>query len=332
MTNPSRRDFLKRSVCLGAATVAAGPLRGVPGQARERDSGVKITELEEKVKVEIDGKLFTEYCFKNVPRPYFYPVIGPTGENITRHWPMKEGENEEHDHPHHRSLWFAHGDVNGHDFWSEAKGAGRIVHDRFLKADSGGEAGVIQSRNRWVADNGEIICTDSRTHKFYNRADGQIMDFEITIYASEGNVVMGDTKEGSMAIRLAPTMQVEGTAGEGHIIDSEGHRDKQAWGKRAEWCDYYGPVKGKVVGVAIFDHPQNPRHPTWWHVRDYGLFAANPFGVHDFENKPKGTGNITIPSGQSLALRYRLYFHKGDEKEAKVAERYREYAAVEPEK
>ena len=302
------------------------------GQAHERDSGVKITELEEKVRVEINGKLFTEYCFKNVPRPYFYPVIGPTGENITRHWPMKEGETEEHDHPHHRSLWFAHGDVNGHDFWSEEKGFGRIVHDRFLKADSGGEAGVIQSRNGWVADNGEIICTDSRTHKFYNRADGQIMDFEITIYASEGNVVMGDTKEGSMAIRLAPTMQVEGTVGEGHIIDSEGHRDKQAWGKRAEWCDYYGPVKGKVVGVAIFDHPQNPRHPTWWHVRDYGLFAANPFGVHDFENKPKGTGNITIPSGQSLALRYRLYFHKGDEKEAKVAERYGEYAAIKPAK
>jgi hypothetical protein len=336
MTNLSRRDFLKRSVHLGAAAVSAWPLRGVLGQAHDRsarrDSGVKITKLGEKVRVEIDGKLFTEYCFKNVPRPYFYPVIGPSGENITRHWPMKEGENEEHDHPHHRSLWFAHGDVNGHDFWSEKEGFGKIVHDKFLKVASGGEAGVIQSRNRWVADNGEIICTDTRTHKFYNRADGQIMDFEITIYASEGNVVMGDTKEGSMAIRLAPTMQVEGTVGEGHIINSEGHRDNQAWGKRAAWCDYYGPVKEKVVGVAIFDHPQNPRHPTWWHVRPYGLFATNPFGVSDFENKPKGTGDITIPSGQSLTFRYRLYFHKSDEKEAEVAERYSEYAAIKPAK
>ena len=336
MINPSRRDFLKRSVYLGAAAVAAGPLRGVLGQTRDRsakcDSRVKITDLVGRLIVEVDGKLFTEYCFKNVPRPYFYPVIGPTGENVTRHWPMKEGENEEHDHPHHRSLWFTHGDVNGHDFWSEKKGFGRIVHDKFLKVASGGEAGVIQSRNRWVTDNGEIVCTDTRTHKFYNRADGQIMDFEITICASEGKVVMGDTKEGSMAIRLAPTMRVEGTVGEGHIINSEGHRDKQAWGKRAAWCDYYGPVRGKVVGVAIFDHPQNPRHPTWWHVRDYGLFAANPFGVHYFDGKPKGTGNITIPSGQSLTFRYRLYFHKGDEKQAKVAERYREYAAIEPAK
>ncbi len=154
------------------------------------------------------------------------------------------------------------------------------------------------------------------------------MDFEITIHASEGKVVMGDTKEGSMAIRLAPTMRLKGTVGKGHILNSEGLRDGETWGKRAAWCDYYGPVKGQVVGVAIFDHPQNPKHPTWWHVRDYGLFAANPFGVHNFENKPKGVGDITIPAGESLTFKYRFYFHKGDTKRAKVAEYYHEYAAT----
>ena len=292
------------------------------------DSGVKITELGEKLRVEIDGKLFTEYCFKNVPRPYFYPVIGPTGENITRHWPMKEGKDEEHDHPHHRSLWFTHGDVNGHDFWSEEKGFGRIVHDKFLEVASRPDAGVIQSRNKWVTDNGEVVCTDTRTHRFYNCSEGRMMDFDITLCASDGEVTLGDTKEGSMAIRLTPTMQLKGKVGGGHIVNSEGIRDGATWGRRAAWCDYYGPVKGQKVGVAIFDHPQNPKHPVWWHVRDYGLFAANPFGVHDFENKPKGTGDITIASGQSLTFRYRLYFHKGDEKQAKVAEHYREYAAT----
>ena len=141
---------------------------------------------------------------------------------------------------------------------------------------------------------------------------------------------MGDTKEGSMAIRLAPTMRLkgkEGKVGKGHILNSEGHRDGETWGKRAAWCDYYGPVEDKIVGVAIFDHPQNPKHPTWWHVRDYGLFAANPFGVHDFEKKPEGTGDITIPAGENLTFKYRFYFHKGDAKQAKVAEHYREYAA-----
>jgi len=290
-------------------------------------SGVKITELAEKLRVEINGKLFTEYRFKKVPRPYFYPVIGPTGDNITRNWPMKEGQNEEHDHRHHRSLWFTHGDVNGHDFWSEQKGFGKIFHDKFLKVTSGPDVGVIQSQNKWVAHSGEIICIDTRTHKFYNRPEGQFMDFDIILHASHGELTLGDTKEGSMAIRLTPTMRLKGKVGQGHIVNSDGIRDRATWGKRAAWCDYYGPVKGRIVGVAIFDHPRNPKHPTWWHVRDYGLFTANPFGVHYFEKKPRGTGNITIPSGQSLTFRYRFYFHKGDEKQANVEEYYRKYAA-----
>ena len=298
------------------------------GTGQEGISGVKITKQEKTLRVDINGKLFTEYCFKDVPRPYFYPVIGPTGEPIIRHWPMKEGEDEAQDHVHHRSLWFTHGEINGHDFWGEGGKSGKIVHDKFLKVTYGRDMGVIQASNKYVSRDGQIICTDTRTHRFYNRPDGQIMDFEITIHASEGKVVMGDTKEGSMAIRLAPTMRLKGKVGKGHILNSEGQRDGETWGKRAAWCDYYGPVKDQIVGVAIFDHPQNPKHPTWWHVRDYGLFAANPFGVHDFEKKPEGIGDITIQAGENLTFKYRFCFHKGDTNQAKVAEHYREYAAT----
>ena len=290
--------------------------------------GVKIVEADKKLRVEINGKLFTEYNYQDVPRPFFYPVIGPTGVPIIRHWPMKEGKDEAQDHVHHKSLWFTHGEVNGQDFWGEGSRSGKIVHDGFVKVESGSRVGVIESKNKWVAKDGKVVCTDTRTHRFYNRPGGQIMDFEITIHASEGKVVLGDTKEGSMAIRLAPTMRVEGKVGKGHIINSEGHKDKSAWGKRAAWCDYYGPVEGETVGVAIFDHPKNPKHPTWWHVRTYGLFAANPFGVHNFEGGRKGVGDITIEAGKSLTFKYRFYFHKGDARQGKVAERYREYAAT----
>ena len=298
------------------------------GTGRKSASGVKITEGEKTLRVDINGKLFTEYCFNDVPRPYFYPVIGPTGEPINRHWPMKDiNPDEAKDHVHHKSLWFTHGEINGQDFWGEGSNSGKVVHDKFLKVASGQDVGVIQSQNKYVARDGKVICTDTRTHRFYNRKDGQIMDFEITIHASEGKVVMGDTKEGSMAIRLAPTIRLKGKVGKGHIQNSEGHSDGQTWGKRAAWCDYYGPLENQIVGVAIFDHPQNPKHPTWWHVRDYGLFAANPFGQHDFERKEQGVGDITIPAGESLTFKYRFYFHKGDTNQADVAEHYRQYAA-----
>jgi hypothetical protein len=295
--------------------------------------GVKITQRDDRATVEIDGKLFTEYRFKEPQRPFFYPIIGPTGQPIIRHWPIADGgPDEERDHPHHKSLWYTHGSVNGVDFWSDGKG--KIVHDKFLEVSSGPKVGVLQSQNKWVAPDGKLVCTDTRTHRFYSTPDGTMMDFEVTIHASNGEVTMGDTKEGSMAIRLAPTMQLtptkamktRGEAAKGHIVNSEGQTDGATWGKRAAWCDYYGPVNGAVVGVAIFDHPDNPRHPTWWHVRDYGLFAVNPFGIHDFEKKPAGTGNLVIPAGQSVTFKYRFYFHQGDDKQGKVAERYHEYA------
>ncbi len=288
-------------------------------------SGVKITELDKKLRVEINGNLFTEYRYDEPQRPFFYPVVGPDNKVVNRHWPMKNGPNEAHDHVHHKSLWYTHGDVNGVDFWADGKG--KIVHDKFIEVSSGPKVGVIKSQNKWVAPNGKLVCTDTRTHKFHSLPDsGRMLDLEVTVHASEGKLVFGDTKEGSMAIRLTPTMRVDGDVGKGHIINSEGDKDGKAWGKRAAWCDYYGPVDNEVVGVAIFDHPENQRHPTWWHVRTYGLFAANPFGIHNFESKPAGTGDLTVPAGESITFKYRFYFHKGDEKVGKVAQRYGEYA------
>ncbi len=291
--------------------------------------GVQITRLADRLRVEIDGQLFTEYFFNDVPRPYCYPLIGPGGAAMTRDWPMKNSPGEEHDHPHHRSLWFAHGAINGHDFWSEEKNFGKTVHEDFLDIRSSPEVGVIREQNKWVTTEGTVVCTDERALRFYKLSNPteRMMDFEITLFASNGELTFGDTKEGTMAVRLAETMRLKGKLGQGHIVNSAGVRDGQTWGKRADWCDYYGPVGGKTVGIAIFDHPQNPRHPTWWHVRDYGLFAANPFGQHDFESlSNKTAGNLVVPAGKSVTFRYRFYLHEGDDQQAKVAERYKEYA------
>jgi hypothetical protein len=294
--------------------------------------GIQMTEGPEKVRVEINGELFTEYCFTGAPHVYFFPLLGPGGTRMNRNWPMTETPGEERDHPHHRSLWYSHGLVNGVDFWAESPKAGQIVHDRFLEVKGGRESGVIRSANKWIAPDGTVKLTDERTFRVYTRPNRErLFDFEITLKApATEEVVLGDTKEGSMAVRVNEEMRLtrgKSKPGTGRIVLSTGVLDGQTWGKRAEWCDYYGPIDGKVVGLAIFDHPSNPKHPTWWHVRDYGLFAANPFGVHDFEKQPAGSGDIRIPTGQSITFRYRFYVHEGDSVQAKVAERFKEYAA-----
>jgi hypothetical protein len=321
------RRFLTLAIgvaALKASFVLSAETTSPPNPRR----GVQITQEEDRLRVEINGQLFTEYHFKNTPRPYCYPLIGPGELPMTRNFPMKSPPNEEHDHPHHRSLWFGHILVNGQDFWTEAKSFGKIVHDGFDEVKSGIDSGLIKARDKWVGTNGEVVCTDERTLRIFNPASDaeRLFDFQVIIHASNGDVVFGDNKDGTMAVRLAETMRLKGEIGHGHIVNSVGQKDDETWGKRADWCDYYGPVEGKTVGIAIFDHPQNLRHPTWWHVRDYGLFAANPFGRHDFEKlKDKSAGNFTLPSGKSLTLRYRFYMHEGDEQQAKVAEHYQEY-------
>ena len=302
--------------------------------------GVKITEQPDKLRVEINGEHFTDFCFKGAPHVYFYPLLGPGGAPMTRNWPMQDVPGEEHDHKHHRSLWFSHGAVNGVDFWAESEKSGKIVHDKFLEVKGGADSGVIRSTAKWVAPNGETVLRSENTFRVFARpANERLFDFEITLKAGDRPVVLGDTKEGTMAIRVNESMrgtlgkapgEKKSKIGKGRIaqstgVESSGQGDEKAWGKRAAWCDYSGPVNGKTLGIAIFDHPSNPRHPTWWHVREYGLFAANPFGIHDFEKKESGAGNLTIEPNQSITFKYRVLIHEGDEKQAKVAERYQEF-------
>ena len=136
------------------------------------------------------------------------------------------------------------------------------------------------------------------------------MDFDISLVATEGEVFFGSTKEGSFGIRVAGTMKQ--TSG-GPIKNSRGGLGAaECWGKPAEWIDYSGPVDGKVVGVTIMDHPESFRHPTHWHIRDYGLFAANPFGHRHFYGKEAaGKGDYRLQKGQSIRFKYRLYIHHG---------------------
>lgn len=303
---------------------------------------VTLTRLPDRVRVEIDGDLFTEYVFAGANRPYCHPVRTTDGTSLTRDFPMKRGLGEDEDHPHHRSLWFAHSDVNGIDFWNEDNNGsprpkGKIVHDALLETASG-PAGVLRSRNRWVAPDGRVLCTDERTLRFLALPQARAIDFIVTLRApADAPVVFDDDKDGVIGLRLATWMNMARppnsnrrfTSGSGHIVTATGQRDSAAWGKRAPWCDYHAERNGRTYGVAIFDHPENLRHPTWWHARDYGLFAANPFGWSDFEprtTKPNA-GAHPIPAGGSLTLRYRVYFHSGDEKAAALAERYADYAA-----
>jgi len=302
-----------------------------PTTAAER---FKLQEAAGGVEVKLDGKLFTRYLMKSGAKPILWPVLGPTGAEMTRGYPMRKAtELEKSDHVHHRSFWFTHGDVNGIDFWAEQKSGrkggkfGNILHREVLQA-TGGEQAVIKTRNDWVGPDGKPILEDIRTLTFsVNEAGQRIIDYDSVINARYGQVKFGDTKEGSFGVRVAGSMRTELKKG-GTIISSKGDTNAGAWGKQAEWVDYFGPVGGDTAGVAILNHPSSFRYPTYWHVRTYGLFAANCFGLHHFKRNNKLDGSHTMKKGDSIEFHFRVVFHKGNEKQAKIAEQFKAYAKL----
>jgi hypothetical protein len=294
---------------------------------------IQIKKGDGKAVVTIDGELFTEYVFEGHSKPILYPVLGPHGIPMTRNYPMKKDvDNEARDHPHHKSLWFTHDDVNGVQFWMEYPREGGPKPGQIIQKTMTINGNKIVTGNEWTAPDGKIVCTDERTVAFGANDLGRYIDIQVTMKASNGEVVIGDTKEGTMGIRTNPLLRLRSDAKRGNhtavgkSINSEGVEGAAMWGKRAKWVNYWGPINDKTVGVAIFDHPTNPRHPTWWHARDYGLVAANPFGIHDFESKPKGTGDMTIKAGEQITFRYRFLFHHGDNKAADIEAQWSMFA------
>ncbi len=248
--------------------------------------------------------------------PCLYPLLSPTGQSVTRHFPFQEGvEGEAEDHPHHTSFWLAHGKVNGADFWHD--GDNRIEHLRFV--DHGvtdrGKSAFFTVALAWLVGEREILREERRYQFDFSIPQQTSLEVRATFTAVQGEVVFGDTKEGFCAIRVTPTLRLRGEVAQGHITDSVGRRGEDCWGQRAQWVAYHGPdTAGKALVVALLDHSNNLNHPTWWHARHYGLLAANPFGRHDFEARPDDPelGDFLLAKGQSFTQRYLLMLKVGE--------------------
>jgi hypothetical protein len=304
-------------------------------------------EGQTQMDVKLSGRLFTSLMYKkDEPKVYLYPVIGPTGEPMTRDHPMKdnpiEKDNGRQDHEHHRSLWCAHGDVRtgdmskpGANYWSESKNTPIEQRPRQVlkKVIGTGNAvyGLITADIDWVNAKGEKDFAEKRTYMIFAGDDMRIIDIKSVFKFDEKDVMFGDTKEGGIvALRTAVSIDEKGITkpekASGKRFNSNGKSGDDTWGQPAEWCDYVGPVKGKTVGIAIMDHPKNYGHPTHWHIRDYGLYTANPFGLKDFTKDASKDGSHTWKKGETVEFNYRVLLHKEDTKTANIADQWKLYS------
>lgn len=286
------------------------------------------------VDVMINGELFTSYVYSNDnKKPFLYPVLSEDGVPVTRDFPMKTEDIPKigQDHPHHKSLWTAYGDVNGADCWDEGG------HSGFQQSDdvtwgSGNAYGWIHAKNTWQDNARKALLTEEREYRFYaTPADARVMDVRVTFTADKGEVKFGDTKEGGIvSVRMRPELSYAN----GEITNALGDKGEgKCWGKPSPWCDYSGELPGiGFRGITVMDNPANFRYPTSWHVRGYGLMGANCFGYSYFKEKPYNkdlvpdNGDHTLKEGENLTFNYRVLVHSDDVVRARISDRFADYA------
>lgn len=297
---------------------------------------------QKRVDVNIDGQLFTAYQYPdNVAKPILYPLLTASGKSLTRGYPIDPRPGERVDHPHHVGHWLNYGNVNGLDFWNNSQAIaadkkhryGTIEHQeiKLVKAAKGQAALAVTAV--WKAPAGAILLDEATQFIFSIKDEVRIIERMTTLTAKDSEVSFKDNKEGMFGIRVTRALEfptdkpqflvgadgkpntektVNNEGVSGNYLSSEGLEGSGVWGTRARWMKLYGEVEGESASITIVDHPSNPGYPTYWHARDYGLFAANPLGQSVF-SKGKEELNFSLKAGEKVTFRYQILVHSGSD-------------------
>ena len=305
---------------------------------------IQVIEMEEEGRVDImvDGRLFTSYIHpQTIKKPVLYPVLTSSGIPVTRGFPLDPKPWERVDHPHHIGIWLNHGDVNDLDFWNNSDSVppdqrmhyGTIVHRSVKFTESGDQSGFLEVEADWKRPDNRTLIQENTRFYFSGAEHIRTIDRLTTLTASDLDVLFKDSKEGVLGIRvireleqpadeplellndsLVPVMVNPGDdhLSKGLYTSSEGLTGDAVWGTRARWVKLASTYENEPIGIIIMDHPENPDHPTHWHARGYGLFAANPFGNKMFTDGHE-TLNFFLESGKNVELKYRIIIYDGNE-------------------
>jgi hypothetical protein len=262
------------------------------------DIELKSDEAKSSLDIVLNNELFTSYVYdKKFAKPYLGPVLAKDGTSYTRL------DFETREHPHQRSVFTGVGDVNGVDFWNERENFGYQTHQGFSDKFAGPACAGFTADILWHDKDKKPFMDEKRTYTFYNQSSKcRYVDITFRFTASYGEVKFGPTKEaGPLGVRINEKLRADRG---GYFVNSYGAElEEECWGRAASWCDYYGTINDRLYGIAVFDNEKNERYPTTWHIRNYGLFAANNLFFK---------GGLVIPEGESLTYRYRLCFYEGE--------------------
>ncbi len=262
-----------------------------------------------------DGVEITRYHFgPGLHRPFLFPIISQSGRSLTRMGHPHDPES----HSHHNSVWISHNDVNGISFWSDS-GGGKIRHKRIVKFEDLGERSTIVTENQWLTNEDKALLLERRRVSVLLLPDSEwLLIIDMKFKAKDKPVILGKTPFGMIGVRMAKTIGVND--GGGRIRNSEGAvNEKEVLWKRARWIDYSGAVTNEnLEGITLFDHPDNPNFPTYFHVRNDGWMGASL----TFDGPRK------IQPNEPLKLCYGLYIHSDMKASDAIEAKWKQFSKI----
>lgn len=265
---------------------------GPPGEARgEEGLAPRVTSRLDRVELDVGDHRFATYIVAGTRRPYFWPVLGPSGASLVR----GQGSG---DHPHHTGLSLNYGghseggSVNIWSDWDEPPygPGGRMLHRGFRVLRGGPVLGELEQDLTYVNADGVPFAEEVRTVRWWWASEAaRFIDIEsriltVTDRGTRPFIVMIRTP-GSFGDQRRTTAAPE--AGLGPEAERSGLSPVYA----ARWVDASGPTgdpppappaappeelvdlpgrvrrssdpgTGPLNGIALFDHPDNHGFPN----------------------------------------------------------------------
>lgn len=257
---------------------------------------------DDQVSLRIDGIERTRWHFGSpYPRPFFYPLLAPNGHSVTR-----MGHPGASNHDHHRSVWFAHSDLLGHDFWSE-NGGTRIAQPQWYAYQDGNDHAVMGVALHWLDGHDPRPLLQSEMTAAIAPLDEHrwTLELQLTLRADAEGIEFRKSNFGLLGVRVAKSISAH--FGAGTITGADGRQDEsELFGQPNRWLDYSGPVAAGspdplMAGITVMDHPTNHAHAAHWHVRRDGWIGPS-LSRHDA---------VLVPPDRPLVMRYLLLIHDG---------------------
>jgi len=310
--------------------------------AQKKWEGFELVDKVAAKRVEVlyNGRLLTAYRYDDsVFKPFLFPVNTTDGITVTRGYPLEPRKGDRSDHPHHVGVWLNYESVNGLDYWNNSTAIeperrqdfGTILHTGILEKEAKSNSAKLVVTANWVRPGGKLEMLEKTTYLFSVVNNDFIIDRNTELTADRDSVIFKDVKDGLFAIRVAreleqPSMEKSEYIDEhgkkttvpalpnsgitGRYTSSNGLTGDSVWSTQGTWVMLQGIKSQKKITIGIFDHPENPGYPAYWHARGYGLFSVNPLGRATF-SKGKENFNLKLAPGQSTHFRYTLLVSSG---------------------